>query len=69
MEIKITLRNQKEITLPTHAPTLDAFMEDLASLTTFNNGSKYISKCGDFIDIYSTFIRISEIDVIEEVVS
>jgi hypothetical protein len=71
MKIKITLKNKKEIIVPTHSPTMEAFMEELASLIsgTFGNGTKYMSKYGDFIDIYNVFIRYSEIDVIEEVVS
>lgn len=71
MKLKITLRNKKEITLPTSAVTIDGFMEELAMLTSgvFGQKTKYISKCGDFVDIYGVYIRYSEIDVIEEVVS
>ncbi|UOE94814.1 anti-repressor SinI family protein [Alkalihalobacillus sp. LMS39] len=69
MIIKITLRNKKEIIVPTQSPTLEAFMDDFSSLVTFNNGSKYFYKYGDFIHINDTCIRYSEIDVIEEFVS
>lgn len=69
MKIKITLRNNKEIITPTIAATIDGFMEELAMLTSgvFGQKTKYMSKCGDFVDIYGVFIRYSEIDVIEEV--
>lgn len=69
MKIRIHLRNSKEIVIPTSASTMEGFMEEFASITsgTFGERAKYMSKCGDFIDFYGSFIRYSDIVMFEEV--
>ena len=71
MKIKITLRNKKVIIVPINAVNKEGVMEELAGVISevFGLKTQYITKRGVFVDIYGTYIRYSEIDVIEEVVA
>lgn len=69
MILKFTLSNGKAVTVPTTAPTMEAFMEEFAGMESqvFGGKTKYMNKYGGFLDIYGVYIRYSEIVVIEEV--
>jgi hypothetical protein len=69
MEIRFTFGNGSHLTTKTSAPTMEAFMEEFAMITSqvFGEKGKYMSKYGEFLDVYGFFIRFSDVILVQEV--